>query len=131
MDPITTAILATLPALASDMIKSSVKDAYQGLKSVILRKSGANSLVVKSVEDLEANPKSQVQATILADNIVAEKLTSDTEVMQALAKLVDALKTERILAGDRSSEGRNSYVGGPPEIEIVRNEDYKPPKKWS
>jgi hypothetical protein len=94
MDPITTAILAALPALASDLIKSSVKDAYQGLKSVLLRKWGATSPVVKSVDDLEANPKSKGQATVLAENVAAAKLTSDTEVMQALAKLVDALKTE-------------------------------------
>jgi hypothetical protein len=32
MDPITTAILAALPALASDVVKSGVKDAYEGLK---------------------------------------------------------------------------------------------------
>ncbi len=30
MDPITSAILAVLPALASDVVKSGVKDAYEG-----------------------------------------------------------------------------------------------------
>jgi hypothetical protein len=40
MDPITTAILAVLPTLASDLIKSSVKSAYEGLKAVIKRKWG-------------------------------------------------------------------------------------------
>ena len=29
MDPITTAIVATLPALASDLIKSSVKESFR------------------------------------------------------------------------------------------------------
>jgi hypothetical protein len=40
MDPITTAIIAALPVLASELVKSSVKDAYAGLKAVILRKWG-------------------------------------------------------------------------------------------
>ena len=35
MDPITTAIMAALPALASDMVSTAVKDAYAGLKSLI------------------------------------------------------------------------------------------------
>jgi hypothetical protein len=40
MDPITTAIVAALPAMASDLVKSSVKDTYDGLKAVIRRKWG-------------------------------------------------------------------------------------------
>jgi hypothetical protein len=38
MDPITATILAVLPAVASEMAKSTVKDAYEGLKAVIRRK---------------------------------------------------------------------------------------------
>jgi hypothetical protein len=96
MDPITAAILAALPALATDLVKSSVQDAYQGLKSAIRRKLGATSAVAKSVDELEANPKSKDQVTVLAENIAAEKLTSDPDVMRALARLVDELKTEGV-----------------------------------
>jgi hypothetical protein len=35
MEPITTAIVAALPALATDMVSGVVKDAYTGLKSLI------------------------------------------------------------------------------------------------
>jgi hypothetical protein len=38
MDPITAAIVAVLPSLASDLVKSSIKDAYEGLKAIINRK---------------------------------------------------------------------------------------------
>ena len=62
MDPITTAIVAALPPLASDVVSSAVKDAYAGLKSLIARKFGAES-GVKSVNDLEANPKSRGRTT--------------------------------------------------------------------
>lgn len=44
------------------------------------------------MDALEANPKSKGQADVLAENVAAAKATSDAEVMQALAKLVDELK---------------------------------------
>jgi disulfide oxidoreductase YuzD len=92
MDPITTAIVAALPAVASDLIKSSVKDAYASLKAVIRRKWGDASSVAKSVDALETNPKSKGQAEVLAEHVAAVNATGDAEVMQALAKLVDELK---------------------------------------
>ena len=94
MDPITTAIVAVLPALASDLVKSSVKDAYEGLKAVIRRKWGAASPLAKSVDDLEASPKSKGQATVL--NVSRHQRHADTEVMQALGKLIDELKKQGI-----------------------------------
>ena len=68
MDPITTAVVAALPALATDMVSSAVKDAYAGLKSLIACKFGATSAMAKSVKDLQANqanPKSQGLAMVL------------------------------------------------------------------
>jgi hypothetical protein len=59
---------------------------------VICRKWGAASPVAKSIDDLEANPKSKGHATVLAENVAATHLASDVEVMQALAKLVAELK---------------------------------------
>jgi disulfide oxidoreductase YuzD len=96
MDPITTAIVAAIPALASDLIKSSVKDAYAGLKAIIRRKWGDTSAVAKSIDALEANPKSKGRSEVLAEDVAAVNATGDAEVMQALAKLVDQLKKEGI-----------------------------------
>jgi hypothetical protein len=86
MDPITIAIVAALPALATDIVSSAVKDAYAGLKSIITHKFGATSAVSKSVEDLEANPKSKGQATLLSERVEEAKATSDTEIMAAVSK---------------------------------------------
>ena len=96
MDPITTAIVAVLPALTSDLVKSSVKDAYAGLKAIIRRKWGDASPLAKSVDALEANPKSKGQSEVLAEHVAAGNATADAEVMQALAKLVEQLKKEGI-----------------------------------
>lgn len=91
MDPITTAIVAALPALATEMVSSTVKDAYAGLKSVIVRKFGATSAVSKSVDDLEANPKSKGRAIVLSEHVEEAKAASDAEIMATVNKLVEAL----------------------------------------
>ncbi len=111
MDPITTAIVAVLPALASDLLKSSAKDAYEGLKAVIRRKWGDASPLAKSVDALEASPKSKDHATVLAENVAKANATADTEVMQALAKLVDALK-EGGIGGEAIARIAINITGG-------------------
>jgi hypothetical protein len=111
MDPITTAIVAVLPALASDLLKSSAKDAYEGLKAVIRRKWGDASPLAKSVGALEASPKSKGHATVLAENVAKANATADTEVMQALEKLVDALK-EAGIGGEAVARIAINITGG-------------------
>jgi hypothetical protein len=98
VDPITSAIVASLPVLASEMVSSAVKDAYAGLKSLIARKFGATSAVAKSVDDLEANPKSQGRAMVLSEQIGEAKATSDTDIMAAVSKLAEALAKEKVAA---------------------------------
>ena len=92
VDPITAAILAALPALASDLVSSAVKDAYAGLKAIIRRKWGDASPVAKAVEALEADPKSKGQAAVLAEKVEASKAAEDPEIMKAVAALVAELK---------------------------------------
>jgi hypothetical protein len=96
MDPITTAIVAALPALASDLVKSAVKDAYEGLKAAIRAKWGHDGALTKAVDALEANPKSQAHEAALAQAATGVEVTASTEVTQALAKLVEELKREGV-----------------------------------
>ena len=91
MDPITTAIVAALPALATDMVSSAVKDAYAGLKSLIARKSGATSAMANSVDDLQANPKSQGLAMVLSEQFGEAKAASDTDI-KALSGLCQIIR---------------------------------------
>jgi hypothetical protein len=99
MDPITAAIVAVLPALASDLVKSSVKDAYEGLKAVIRRKWGDGSRAARAIEGLEANPASKEQAATLAAQVEAQKGLEDPEIMKALATLSAELKQAKIGGG--------------------------------
>jgi len=111
MDPITTAIVAALPAVSSDLVKSTLKDAYDGLKAIIRRKWGEAGHLPKAVEDLEANPKSRGQVAILAEKVAETKAVEDTDVMQALAKLVAELKEARI-GGEAVADIAVHIIGG-------------------
>jgi hypothetical protein len=92
MDPITAAILAVLPALAADTVKSTVKDAYDGLKAVIHRRWGDAAPIAKAISALEEDPKSMAQAAVLEEKVGAVKATEDTEVAQALHRLVEEMR---------------------------------------
>ena len=69
MDPISAAIVASIPVLTSDLVKSAVKDAYAGLKAVIARKWGDANPVPKAITDLEADPKSKGRAVVLEESV--------------------------------------------------------------
>jgi prophage DNA circulation protein len=111
MDPITTAIVAVLPALASDMVKSSIKDAYDGLKAVIRRKWGDNAPVTKAISALEEDPKSKAQAAVLEEKVEAVKAAEDAEVLQALHRLVEQMKAEKI-GGETVARVQFTMSGG-------------------
>src|SRR4051794_39176264 len=96
MDPITAAILAVLPALASDVVKSGVKDAYEGLKEVIRRKWGDSAPISKAITAIEEDPKSQAQAAVLQEKVGAVKASEVAEVAQALRVLVEHMKSHGI-----------------------------------
>src|SRR5712691_10518683 len=96
MDPITAAILAVLPALATDMVKSGVKDAYEGLKAVIRRKWGNSAPISKAISAIEEDPTSKAQVAVLEEKVGAVKATDDADVAQALRQLVEQMKAHGI-----------------------------------
>ena len=99
MDPITTAILGVLPALASDIVQSGVKDAYEGLKAVIRRKWGDAAPISKAIDAIEEDPTSKAQAAVLEEKVAAVKATDDTEVLKALQQLVEQMKKNDVGGG--------------------------------
>jgi disulfide oxidoreductase YuzD len=84
MDSITTAILAALPAVTSDIVKTSAKDAYDALKAVIRRKLGHESGVTRAIESLEANPSSTDRAAVLAEKVADAHADEDIDVRKRL-----------------------------------------------
>jgi hypothetical protein len=111
MEPITAAILAALPTLAADTVKSAVRDAYESLKEVIRRKWGDTGPVTKAISVLEEDPKSKEQVAILEEKIIAARAAEDVEVIQALHQLVEQLKMEGI-GGEAVARIRFKMSGG-------------------
>jgi hypothetical protein len=96
VDPITTAILAALSVMGSEVIKSGVKDAYEGLKAVIRRKWGEGAPISRAIAALEEDPQSKAQAAVLEEKVGQVRATDDGEVAQALHKLIEQMKTDGV-----------------------------------
>jgi hypothetical protein len=111
VDPITTAILAALGVMGSEAIKSGVKDAYDNLKAVICRKWGEAAPISKAITAIEKDPQSKAQTGVLEEKVAAVKATEDSEVAQALHKLVEQLKTNGI-GGEAVARIRFNMCGG-------------------
>jgi hypothetical protein len=96
MDPITTTILAALSVMGSELIKSGVKDAYEGLKAAIREKWGESAPISKAIVALEEDPQSKAQAAVLQEKVGDVKATDDPEVARALHNLVEQMKTDGV-----------------------------------
>jgi hypothetical protein len=96
MDPVTTAILAALAAGAvsgiTEVGKNTFIDAYNALKSLLKKKFGNESEVVKSIEGLEAKPDSTARKELLKEEVEAAKADQDSEILQAAQILLDQIK---------------------------------------
>jgi hypothetical protein len=114
MDPITSTIVAALSVMGSEFVKSSVKDAYDGLKTVIRRKWGEGGSLAKAIEELQANPNSKGQALVLEEKVSETNAAKDADVMQAVSSLLAQLKE----AGIAVQAGGDIYIGN----EIINSE---------
>lgn len=98
MDPITIALVAALTAGATsgltEVAKTMITDAYQGLKNMIKKKIGDKSAIITSIEVLEAKPQSVGRQQTLNEEIVDAHLTQDQDILQAAQNLLNLIKTE-------------------------------------
>lgn len=111
MDPITAAILAVLPALASGLVTSGVKDAYEGLKAVIRRKWGDSAAISKAIAAVEEKPNSKAHAAVLDEEVAAVKAGADADVAKALQQLLAEMKTHGI-GGEAVARVQVNMSGG-------------------
>ena len=118
MDPITAAFVAALSNLAEPVIK----DAYEGLKGMIVRKLGAKHGAVEAVENLERKPDSAGRRETLSEEIAASPAMADAEILAAAQALLESVKargghTETVrqhVTGDRNifSGTGDIHLGG-------------------
>jgi hypothetical protein len=88
------ALSAGAVAGATDTAKSAIRDAYEGLKSLIKKKFGHDSDVAEAIDKLETKPDSDGRKQTLAEELKATNSASDPElvsVAQSLLALIKAL----------------------------------------
>jgi hypothetical protein len=78
---------------------------------VIRRKWGENAPIRKAIVALEEDPKSKAQAGVLEEKVAAVKATDDPEIVKALHKLVEQMKTDGI-GGEPVAKIRFNMSGG-------------------
>jgi hypothetical protein len=96
MEPITTAIIAALAAGvtagATQVSKSALVDAYNGVKTLIQNKFGKQSKLAKAVDELEENPESKGRQLTLQEEVHVAGAGQDPEVLQAAKVLATAVQ---------------------------------------
>lgn len=92
MDPLS-AIIAALIAGAAEAAKPTavqvVKDAYAGLKSLVIRKLGGTA---GPVQALEEKPASGPRQDVLKEELGDARADQDRDILKALQALIDALR---------------------------------------
>ncbi len=98
MDPITAALIAALAAGVTSSVtevgKTMLVDAYNGLKTLLKKKFGEQSRVVQSVAFLEDMPTSEASKALVHEAVVAAKADQDPELQQAAQALLDQVQAQ-------------------------------------
>jgi hypothetical protein len=91
MDPITAALIAALAAEVTSGVteddKTMLVDAYNGLKTLLMKKFGEQSRVFQSVAFLESMPESDASKALAHESVVAAKADQDPDFQQAAQAL--------------------------------------------
>jgi hypothetical protein len=114
MDPITlitTALVAGAVAASKDVAAQAVKDAYAGLKALIVRKFGDKSDAEDAMAAVEKRPDSEARQAMLAEELSMAKAAEDAEVLKQAQALLDMLKdTKSVDATNYAQQIQNSIL---------------------
>jgi hypothetical protein len=113
MDPISLVITSALTNVA----KAGIKEAYDGLKSVIRQKWGDDSAISKAISAMEESPNSKGRAAVVEEEADAVKAADHPEVAQALQKLVEQMKANG--AGGEAVAGIHLNISGGTQQGII------------
>lgn len=124
-----TLIAAIIGALAK-LSETVVRDAYEGLKSVLLNKCGADSPVAEALDDLEHEPGSAGRRVLLREKLDAVRADRDDELLTAAREVLEKLKTlpegrELVQQINQTVSGDRNIVAGAGNI-TVNYGDRKP-----
>lgn len=108
-DPLTTGIIAAVGAGLAKVGETAVVDAYNGVKSLIVKKFGKESQLKKAVDALEERPDSESRKGMVKEEVEAAKAHEDADLLAAANLLLAALKKSSdatgVKIGDTIIEG--------------------------
>ena len=102
MDPITIIVTAVAAGAAlglTDAAAQAIKDAYAGLRALIIRKYGDQGDVQDAVEKVEAHPDSSARKALLEEELEKTKAAEDAELLKAAQDLLAAAQPESAQQG--------------------------------
>ena len=97
MDPITiivSALVAGAAAGATSIAEDAIKEAYAGLKELVLRNFGGQRAVAQAVELVEKDPEAAGRQEFLKGELEATDAATDTEILQVAQELLALLQPE-------------------------------------
>jgi hypothetical protein len=114
MDPITEAVVAALGKLAEPV----VRDSYDALKALIIRKFGADADVTKAVATLEARPESSGRQEVFAEELAASGAIRDTDLLRLAVELMGNARGAATSTVSQHVRGDHNAVTGTGDITI-------------
>ncbi len=102
MDPLTVLVTALVTGAAQALkptAEQAVKDAYAGLKALLLRKFGDRPDVRDAVEKVEQKPDSQGRKAVLQEELEAAQAHTDEELLAAARALLEQTDPQGAQAG--------------------------------
>jgi hypothetical protein len=132
MEPVTfTAIVAALGIIAEGagraVGQNLATDAYEKLKATLKRRFGDDSEVMKAVDTVEEDPKSDWRQGMLKEKLEHAGADQDPEVRQAAQELLDRIKTQP--GGEQHVQyARGNYIaqadrGGHANVNVNRSRE--------
>jgi hypothetical protein len=95
MDPITvivTALSTGATVALTSTAEQAIKDAYAGLKGLLLRKFGKQGDTEKAVEDVERKPDSNGRKETLKEELTTAGAARDAELVGKATELLELLE---------------------------------------
>ncbi len=96
MDPLSVILSAVVTGAATALkptAEQAVKDAYAGLKRLIVNRYGDKADVSSAVEKVEAKPESEGRQLTLKEELTDAGADQDEELVQLAQALLEALKS--------------------------------------
>jgi hypothetical protein len=124
MDPITliVAMAAGAAAAAKDVSVQAVKDAYHGLKALIVRKLGDKGDVSAALDQAEKRPDSEARQAVLKEELAHAGADKDAELLAQARAFLDLLQQHgmapsatyaaTVIGGGAAAQGTGAAAAG-------------------